>query len=162
MSLVVAIALLLGLIAFKLLFRSGSEEEAVVYLDNGKHKTLVSDIYRIRVKPDKLSKNKSDSITLTEYKSRPKKIYPSDRAQIIAGTLAARESGYDVRKGLLETGGGHQYRVSLSKESEQLFEQIRPAVESARLVKAGGVPMATPAIPKCRGCPYKAQCRFAR
>ena len=158
-------AVLLVLLAVALARRPSPR--APVYLDLGTgSRVFESRRHGIRAKPDKLEhvdggRRRHGTVELVEYKSRPRaRLYPSDTAQIIATALAVREAGLDVRRARLETGGG-AIPIDLDVSDEALHERIRPAVEAARLVAAGGMPTAAPAAAKCRGCGWRERCPHA-
>ena len=133
----------------------------MAYLDTARSTILQSDTYRIRAKPDKLVAIGNDQYAYTEYKHRAGGLYPSDRVQMIATTLAARESGFDIRQGYLETSTGKRFNVRLSQDSPVLFAQIAQTVNQAALAVSGEEPVATPSQAKCRSCTYRAHCPFS-
>jgi len=130
----------------------------VVYLDTGRSHSFVSAVYRIKAKPDELSYQAPDILSLTEYKSREKGIYPSDKAQMIATAIAVKESGHDIDVGYLQTGNGEKHRVELSGSTESLFSQIAVHANNARMAVSGIEPIATPVKFKCNSCPYRTKC----
>ena len=158
-------ATLLVLLAVALARRPPPRDPA--YLDLGVgSRVFESRCHGIRAKPDKLERvddggRLRDAVEIVEYKSRARaRLHPSDTAQIVATALAVRASGFDVRRARLETGGT-AIPIDLDASDEALYARIRPAAEAARLVAAGGVPTATPAVAKCRGCGWRERCPHA-
>ena len=143
-------------------FRRRQAAGESVYLDRGfKTKVLVSRRYGIRAKPDNIETGSGDGLVLVELKNRARVVaYPSDRAQIIASVIAARESGYDVRAAMLEVRNGKRIKVKLSDDTAKLASMIKQPLEAARTVARRGTPKALPAKGKCATCGYRKQCPF--
>ena len=143
-------------------FRRRQATGESVYLDRGfKTKVLVSKRYGIRAKPDNIETGTGDGLVLIELKNRARAVaYPSDRAQIIASVIAARESGYDVRSAMLEVRNGKRINVKLSDDTATLASMIEKPLEAARTVAQGGAPKAIPAKGKCATCGFRKQCQF--
>jgi len=130
----------------------------IVYLDTTRSKVFESQVYKIKAKPDELSYEVENELSMTEYKSRESGVYPSDRAQMIATAIAVRESGHDVSVGYLQTGNGKRHKVNLSGSTEQLYSKIALHAKNARLASKGIEPEATPFKFKCNSCAYRTQC----
>lgn len=137
-----------------------------VYLDRGySTKVLVSTQFGIRAKPDNIEASNNpgidQSLVLVELKDRLKPtVYPSDEAQIIASVLAARESGFDVQRAMLEVRGGKRVEVPLNDSSLRLAKRIDKPLKAARLVALGKRPDALPTKQKCRSCGFRDQCKY--
>jgi len=133
-----------------------------VYLDHGRStKVLVSRLHNIRAKPDNIEVDTLPGYTLIEFKDRETpRVYPSDRAQIIASVIAARESGYDIKRAMLEVRGGQRVEIFLGDDTDGLVDMIREPLAAARLVAQGQVPKALPSKNKCRSCGFRNQCQY--
>lgn len=144
------------------LSRSGPAPGESVYLDRGfKSRVLTSHLYGIRAKPDNIETGSDEGLVLVEFKNRSRAyVYPSDEAQVIASVLAARESGYDVKRAMLEVRGGKRIEVPLNDNAQRLAKRIEKPLEAARQVALGQVPQALPARKKCGTCGFRHQCDY--
>ena len=162
-----ALAALIGLAGYSMLRRGWQRlvngPVRAIYLDRG-HGTrvLVSTRYGIRAKPDMIEVAGDGALVEIEKKDRSgTRVYPSDRAQVVASVLAARESGFDVRRAYVEFRGGRRVAVPLKGDDEQLAETISVPLRLAREVARGSEPPANPSPPKCCTCAVRRGCRYS-
>lgn len=154
--------LLLWLLAQRLFTDKTAAGESV-YLDRG-HATRVleSRTHGIRCKPDSIEAMSDGELVLVELKDRAfPRLYPSDEAQIIASVIAARESGFYIRRAMLEVRSGKRLEVPVSDYEGRLLKRIATPLETARTVARGAVPEALPSPGKCRFCGFRHLCSFS-
>ncbi len=157
----IGVFLLLWLLTWRLVTEKTTYGKSV-YMDRGyATRVLESRTHGIRCKPDSIEAMSDGELALIELKNRAyPRLYPSDEAQIIASVIAARESGFDIRRAMLEVCSGQRLEVPVSDDEGRLLECIAAPLEAARVVARGEVPKALPSRSKCRSCGFLNQCEF--
>lgn len=135
-------------------------EGDLIWIDEGRHtKPLFNGMFKVFGKPDAMYRTRT-GVLAVEYKSRNGPVFDSDIVQAKCAALAARGEGYRVVDILVKTELTQRH-IRLPKSDGALYKDIEESVILARRAKLGGAVPSVPAVPKCRSCAYRGDCKHA-
>lgn len=135
------------------------DSEKILWLDKRGTKALFNKQQKIYSKPDFITLIKGLH-TVIEYKSRYGPVYESDIIQAKASAISARSNGYPISQIIVETSSGHQKKIRIPLDDDELLKEIQPYLDLARQAKLGYQLPATNNQKKCTHCSYRSSCRY--
>ncbi|ANO35324.1 hypothetical protein A6E01_19110 (plasmid) [Vibrio breoganii] len=108
---------------------------ALVYSDDSPSaRVFVNRKYELSAKPDFIFKVGPNQYVLVEYKSGKRPMSESDRIQVLASVIAARQQ-YNITKAIVVTGLGRFEVKDAKKSNRAIYRQLKTLHVIARRVK---------------------------
>ncbi len=123
--------------------------------------TLTSKSLGLTGRPDRVVRH-GGSLIVEEWKSKPKRLYPSHRSQMGVYFLLVEEHyGEGPSHGVVVLGDGMQERVENSEALRNQVLEIVDKIRDARQSIGTEIPVSPPSW-LCRGCGQRNRCRQSR
>ncbi len=138
-------------------------EGKVVYADTKANRRMfLSYQYRIKSKPDFIVRLKSGDYAVLEYKSRAHGIYQGDIEQLIACSIAVKESFKKKRVvlGIVYNSSGETKEINLDVPVDDLARKINRSLSTARLIHGRKSIRHRPEKRKCYSCGNRNNCQY--
>lgn len=132
----------------------------VSFKDTPGERVFVDHEYGVSSRPDRIATYRNKKYVI-EYKSRKKGIFEKDVIQAYVGALACWDhfGGIDF---VVVYNSSYKYKLIKLRGKKGLYSKVKKHVDNARRIKKGERVRARVSRYKCRVCPYKKSCKWAR